>query len=76
MDQDRIEDFESDKHPNSKHPRFTQKLIGHEAPKEIFMKSYRSGKLHHSWLIHGPAGVGKATFAWQIAKFLLNNYLY
>jgi DNA polymerase-3 subunit delta' len=27
--------------------------------------------LHHGWLITGPRGVGKATLAWQIARFLL-----
>ncbi len=28
-------------------------------------------RLHHGWLITGPRGVGKATLAWRIARFLL-----
>jgi DNA polymerase III subunit delta' len=27
--------------------------------------------MHHAWLISGPKGVGKATLAWKIARFLL-----
>ena len=29
------------------------------------------GRMHHGWLITGPRGVGKATLAWRIARFLL-----
>ena len=69
--------FESDKNPYTQHPRTALKLVGHELAKEKFVTSYKSGKLHHAWLIHGPKGVGKATLAWQMAKFLLsdNNFL-
>lgn len=28
-------------------------------------------RLHHAWLLTGPRGVGKATLAWRIARFLL-----
>ncbi len=33
--------------------------------------AFNSGRLHHGWLITGPRGVGKATLAWKIARFLL-----
>ena len=29
------------------------------------------GRLHHAWLLHGPRGLGKATFAAQVAARLL-----
>ena len=32
---------------------------------------YTSDRLHHGWLLTGPQGVGKATLAWRIARFLL-----
>ena len=35
------------------------------------MDAFNSGRLHHGWLLIGPQGVGKATLAWRIAKFLL-----
>ena len=65
--------FESDKNPYTQHPRSAQKIVGHELAKDKFMTSYRSGKLHHAWLIYGPKGVGKATLAWQMAKYLLSD---
>jgi len=67
-------EFESDKNSNTQHPRWTQKLIGHNNAKKLFMESYKSGKTHHAWLINGPKGIGKATLSWQITKFLLNDY--
>jgi len=27
--------------------------------------------MHHAWLITGPKGIGKATLAWRVARFLL-----
>ena len=29
-----------------------------------------SGKLQHAWIISGPSGIGKATFAYRLARFL------
>ncbi len=33
--------------------------------------SYRSGRLAHAWLLAGPAGIGKATLAYRMARFVL-----
>ena len=38
-----------------------------------FLDALDQAKLHHSWLITGIRGVGKATLAWRIAKFILTN---
>src|SRR4051812_49362090 len=52
-------------------PAWTGRLIGHEAAEQTFLKAFDSGRLPHAWLISGPQGVGKATFAYRIARFLL-----
>ncbi|MFV2053342.1 DNA polymerase III subunit delta' [Aliiroseovarius sp. YM-037] len=62
---------ESDRVEGAPHPRETKTLFGHTAAEDAFLDAYRSDRLHHAWLISGPRGVGKATLAWRIARFLL-----
>ncbi len=53
------------------HPRATQTLLGQAAAEASFLQAFTTGRLHHGWLISGPRGVGKATLAWRLARFLL-----
>ena len=53
------------------HPRETAQLFGHDAAEATFLNAFNSGRLHHAWLISGPRGIGKATLAWRLARFLL-----
>ncbi|MEH6738270.1 MAG: DNA polymerase III subunit delta' [Sulfitobacter sp.] len=53
------------------HPRDTDRLIGQDAAQTAFVNAFNTGRLHHAWMLTGPRGVGKATLAWRIAKFLL-----
>ncbi len=53
------------------HPRETPVLFGQHEAEAAFLQAYNSGRLHHGWLLCGPRGVGKATFAWRLARFLL-----
>ena len=46
-------------------------LIGHDEEVRLFLSAYNSGALHHGWLITGDEGIGKATLAYKIARFLL-----
>ncbi len=55
------------------HPRMTPVLYGHSGAENAFLQAYQTGRLHHGWLIGGPRGVGKATLAWKIARFLLTQ---
>lgn len=55
------------------HPRMTDALFGHAGAEAAFVAAYRTGRLHHAWLISGPRGIGKATLAWRIARFLLTQ---
>ena len=63
---------EPDRAPGAPHPRETLRLFGQARAEADFLASFTTGRLHHSWLITGPRGVGKATLAWRIARFLLS----
>ena len=52
-------------------PQSNDYLIGHDEALNMFLSAFKSGTMHNSWLISGPKGVGKATFAYKIARFLL-----
>ncbi|MEJ6391969.1 DNA polymerase III subunit delta' [Gymnodinialimonas sp. 2305UL16-5] len=62
---------ESDRNGDAPHPRHTRDLFGHSAAEADFLAAAQSGRLPHGWLLTGPRGVGKATFAWRAARFLL-----
>lgn len=62
---------EADRVEGAPHPRETTRLIGHKAAEQAFLDLYNQDHMHHAWLISGPEGIGKATFAWKIARFLL-----
>jgi DNA polymerase-3 subunit delta' len=61
---------EPDRIEGAPHPRDTARLYGQAAAEAAFLAAFNSGRLHHGWLISGPRGVGKATLAWKIARFL------
>lgn len=62
---------EPDRAEGAPHPRETIRLHGHQAAQAAFLSAFNGGRLHHGWLISGPRGVGKATLAWRLARFLL-----
>jgi DNA polymerase III subunit delta' len=53
------------------HPRETYRLFGHHEAEGALLDSYRSGRIPHAWLIGGPQGIGKATLAYRMARFVL-----
>lgn len=62
---------EPDRLPNAPHPRETLALVGHHAQEQAFLTALRSGRMHHGWLLGGPEGIGKASFAYRAARFML-----
>ena len=52
-------------------PRKTARLAGQEDAERILLEGFTSGQLAHSWLLHGPKGIGKATLAYRFARFVL-----
>jgi DNA polymerase-3 subunit delta' len=57
--------------PEPRHPRETTVLFGHDAAEQALLAGYRSGRMAHAWLIGGPTGIGKATLAYRMARFVL-----
>ncbi len=64
---------EADRFEGVPHPRETVGLFGHVAAEKAFIDLYRSGQMPHACLIGGPPGIGKATLAWRLARFVLAN---
>jgi DNA polymerase III subunit delta' len=52
-------------------PRATAVLHGHSEAENALLEAYRGGRLPHAWLISGHAGIGKATLAYRMARFVL-----
>jgi DNA polymerase-3 subunit delta' len=53
------------------HPRQTLALFGHASAEATLLEAYRSGRMAHAWLIGGPPGIGKATLAYRMARFVM-----
>ena len=60
-----------DQAPGAPHPREAVRLFGQDRAERAFLQAHSAGRLDHGWLLTGPRGVGKATLAWRIARFLL-----
>ena len=54
-------------------PRDTYELIGHKQNEQFILKAWEKNKIPHALLLSGPKGVGKATFAFRVARFLFSN---
>ena len=52
-------------------PRANPYLAGHEAAEAALLEAYAQGKLPHAIILGGPRGIGKATLAYRLARFLL-----
>src|ERR1700730_13021738 len=55
------------------HPRETLSLFGHREAELALLNAYRSGRIPHAWLIGGAQGIGKATLAYRMARFVLTH---
>lgn len=55
------------------HPRENFSLVGQNDAETQILDAYRSGRMHHAWLLTGMEGIGKATLAFRTARFILAN---
>lgn len=60
----------ADQLPGIPPPEVQQSLVGHVDAKAMLLDAHAAGKLHHAWLISGQKGIGKATFAFDLAREL------
>ena len=66
-----IEIVETDRLEGFAHPRQTSRLIGQDDALARAARAIRGGRPPQAWLIAGPPGIGKATLAYRIARYLL-----
>ncbi len=52
-------------------PRLQTHLIGHQSQWQLLVRKFQDNELHPAWLISGAKGIGKATFAYQAARYIL-----
>ena len=53
----------------------TYNFIGNDNIEQFMLNSINSRKLHHAYLFSGTKGIGKATFAYRAARYILSNAL-
>ena len=53
------------------HPCETEHLFGHDAACAQVLEAFNGDRMHHAWMLTGPKGIGKASLAYHIARFLL-----
>jgi DNA polymerase-3 subunit delta' len=51
-------------------PEERTEWFGDPGAERTLLDAYRSGRMHHAWLLGGPKGIGKATLAYRFARFL------
>jgi DNA polymerase III subunit delta' len=56
-----------------KAPVETAELFGHDRQSQLIAQSYHLGRMHHAFLLEGPHGIGKASFAFHLAQHLIAN---
>ena len=66
-----IEIAETDRVEGFAHPREVHRLVGQDEALARAARVLRGGRPPQAWLISGPPGIGKATLAYRIARYLL-----
>jgi len=52
-------------------PRGNNYLLGQQTAENVFLQAWKNKTLHHAWILCGEKGIGKATLAYRLARFLL-----
>lgn len=62
---------EADDAPDPFAPSRNCHCVGHEMAERTVREAWQGGRFPHALLISGPEGIGKATLAYRIARFVL-----
>lgn len=54
-------------------PKSNIDLFGHEDVEEALLNDFNRGRMPHAIILAGPEGIGKATLAYRLARFLLSQ---
>ncbi|MEC9022484.1 MAG: DNA polymerase III subunit delta' [Pseudomonadota bacterium] len=54
-------------------PRENSELFGHQNEEDSFISAWNSSRLPHAWLLGGTRGIGKASFAYRVARYVLSQ---
>ncbi|MDI1226914.1 MAG: DNA polymerase III subunit delta' [bacterium] len=54
-------------------PKSNPDLLGHEAVEAALLADFNAGRMPHALILSGPSGIGKATLAYRIARFLFKQ---
>ena len=57
-----------------KGPHQADVLFGHHEAEAVLLSALSEGRMHHAWLLHGPEGVGKATLAYRLTRYLFSTH--
>ena len=71
VDGDAVTDAHFERYGRPPPPRANWLCLGHERTEAELWQLAHEQRLPHAWLITGPAGIGKATLAFRLARFLL-----
>ena len=52
-------------------PRLTNMLFGHAGTEAALLAAFRGGRVPHAFMLIGQRGIGKATLAYRMARFVL-----
>ncbi len=55
------------------HPRCRENIVAYEAQQELLLRMVNEKRLPHAILLAGKKGIGKATLAYRLARFLLSQ---
>ncbi|HLH10291.1 MAG TPA: DNA polymerase III subunit delta' [Methylovirgula sp.] len=64
---------EADRFEDAPHPREIYAFFGHAEAERALLEACKADRLPQAFIIGGEPGVGKATLAWRLARFLLAN---